>query len=424
VAAGAFERRYERAGTNLKLTDALPRLRLSSTSRGSVRHTQLTSAAENSMHLVAQPLMTTTTHPASKSDDVLHSAEELHQINPLEDSRWDGFVDRHPRASLFHSSAWLRAIRTTYGYQPAGFTWSAPFEKLRGAILFCEVNSWLTGKRLVSLPFSDHCEPLMADDFESRELLQSLEKRLSASDWSYIEVRPLKLRQLAGPDWRDSANYFFHELDLRPDLATLFRNFHRSCAQRKIRRAEREGLVYREGASESFLDKFYRLLVITRKRHYIPPQPRIWFRNLMNNFGDALKIRLVFKGDQAVAGMLTIRHKGTLYYKNGGSDARFHHLGGMHLLFWNSIQDAKDQGLTTLDFGRVDADQPGLITFKERWGATSSPLHYYRFSPGKSSVHAFDPASKLQRRAISKFCSLSPACVLPICGSLLYKHIG
>ncbi|MGH9717550.1 MAG: lipid II:glycine glycyltransferase FemX [Candidatus Acidiferrales bacterium] len=259
---------------------------------------------------------------------------------------------------------------------------------------------------------------------DSRSVLSALGHRLAAARWGYIEIRPLNPGYPDAARWHTSATYQFHRLDLRPDLATLFRNFHHSSTQRKIRRAERDGLAYREGSNESLLDDFYRLLVVTRKRHNIPPQPRRWFRTLMDAFGDDLKIRLARKGDQAVAGMLTIRHKDTLYYKNGGSDARFHNLGGMHLLFWNSIQDAKSQGLVTLDFGRVDIDQPGLITFKNRWGATSTPLHYYRYSPGKVPVHTFDPASKFQRRAINRFCSLSPSFLLPACGSFLYKHIG
>lgn len=373
----------------------------------------------------ALQIMAATTNPAAQSRGLVDppNRREVYRFDPLADKRWDAFVSRHPRASLFHSSAWLRALQKTYGYQPVAFSWPAPGEALQGAILFCEVDSWLTGRRLVSLPFSDHCDPLLSDA-DYRPLLSALENKLSAARWRYIEVRPLNSGDPDSASWHSSATYHFHRLDLRPDLDTLFRGFHHSSTQRKIRRAEREGLEYREGSSESLFNDFYRLLVVTRKRHSIPPQPRKWFRNLMEAFGEDLKFRLAFKGNRAVAGMLTIRHKDTLYYKNGGSDARFHSLGGMHLLFWNSIQDAKGQGLASLDFGRVDTDQPGLITFKNRWGAVASPLHYYRFSPGKLPVHAFDPANTFQRRAINVFCSISPSFLLPACGSLLYRHIG
>ncbi|MGA9882417.1 MAG: GNAT family N-acetyltransferase [Candidatus Acidiferrales bacterium] len=352
------------------------------------------------------------------------ASQNLHRFDALEDNRWTELVEQHPQASVFHSVAWLRALRDTYGYKPIGFTWSSPVERLQDAMLFCEVDSWLTGRRLVSLPFSDHCDSLVQDTQNALALLSAVQNTVSESQWRYVEIRPLHCGELVGPAWHTSASYCFHRLDLRPALGTLFRNFHQSSIQRKIRRAEREGLTYRESSGRFLLDPFYRLLVVTRKRHYIPPQPRNWFVNLLQNFGDALKIRLAFKGDRAVAGMLTIRHKDTLFYKYGGSDTQYHRLGAMHLLYWNAIQDAKNQGLAALDLGRSDAGQTGLITFKSRWGAEARPLNYHRFSPSGNSAHAFDPAGGIKMLAIKRLCSLAPAFLLPSIGNLLYKHIG
>src|SRR6185295_20146121 len=82
-------------------------------------------------------------------------------IDPLRDSRWPDLIVRYPNASVFHTRGWLEALRSTYGYVPVAFTTSAPNENLTNAVLFCAVRSWLTGSRLVSLPFSDHCEPLV-----------------------------------------------------------------------------------------------------------------------------------------------------------------------------------------------------------------------------------------------------------------------
>src|SRR5271166_4816066 len=91
-------------------------------------------------------------------------------IEPLTDPRWETFLQQHPRASMFHSLAWLRALRRTYGFPSIAFTTSQDDRKLENAIVFCRVESWMTGRRLVSLPFSDHCEPLV-DTQEDRELL-------------------------------------------------------------------------------------------------------------------------------------------------------------------------------------------------------------------------------------------------------------
>lgn len=256
-------------------------------------------------------------------------------------------------------------------------------------------------------------------------LVAAVEQELHKEKWRYIEMRPLEPVAIASPACVPTVTYSFHRLNLGPDLGTLFHTFHKNSTQRKIRRAEREGLTYQEGSAESLLDAFYRLLIITRRRHRLPPQPRNWFRNLMACFGEALKIRIALKGDRPVAGMLTLRYKDTLVYKNGCSDARFNKLGGMHLLYWRSIQDAKNSGLRSFDLGRSDAHQAGLITFKSRWGAFQSTLTYVRYAASGNPAHVFDPNSRdWKMRMMKRVFSHAPSSVLPVLGSLLYKHVG
>ncbi len=84
----------------------------------------------------------------------------LYQVDPIQDTRWAELVKRHPAASVFHTIGWLSALQYTYGYDPVAFTTSPPDAPLKNALVFCQINSWLTGRRMVSLPFSDHCEPL------------------------------------------------------------------------------------------------------------------------------------------------------------------------------------------------------------------------------------------------------------------------
>src|SRR5215467_14482639 len=88
------------------------------------------------------------------------SGAGCYQLDPIKDLRWAALVEKHPHASVFHSVAWLQALRNTYGYEPVVFTTSPPHAELTNAMVFCRIESWLTGRRLVSLPFSDHCEPL------------------------------------------------------------------------------------------------------------------------------------------------------------------------------------------------------------------------------------------------------------------------
>lgn len=352
-------------------------------------------------------------------------SKAVYELNPLTDLRWDGLLERHPGASVFHSRPWLEALRKTYGYEPIAYTTSNPEEPLRDGLVFCRVESWLTGRRLVSLPFSDHCEPLVQDTADLKAFIRMLRKKLQAERWRYVEMRPLESFGSVTPLPHGSVKYILHRLDLKPDIQALFRAFHKDSIQRKIKRAAREGLTHQTGTTEAILDAFYRLLTITRRRHGVPPQPKIWFRNLIECFGPALQICVAFSGRRPVAGMLTLRHKNTLVYKYGASDVRFNRLGSMHSLYWESIQRAKALGLEVFDLGRADLEQIGLIAFKSRWGAIQSNLTYFRFSLSESPTHAFEPSSARWKTSVAKSVfAHTPTWILPGLGDLLYRHIG
>jgi CelD/BcsL family acetyltransferase involved in cellulose biosynthesis len=347
----------------------------------------------------------------------------VYLIDPVQDSRWTEFLDRHPLASVFDTAGWLEALRRTYGYDPFFLTTSAPGTELANGLPLCRVKSWLLGSRLVSLPFSDHCEPLVDRPEDLSQILSFLAQEVRRGKWKYAEVRPWKSALPADANagsFRAMQTYCFHKLDLSPSLEELFRRFHTSCVQRPIRRAEREEVRYEEGTSESLLVKFYRLLLLTRRRHGMPPQPLAWFQNLIGCLGRHVTIHVAAKNGQPIASILTLSFKKTIVYKYGCSDAQYHRLGGMPFLFWKTIQKAKEMALEEFDLGRSDAENSGLITFKDRLGASRSTLTYYRYPWDGTRLSADD--WKLQ--AAKQVLEHMPAPVLTIAGRLLYKHFG
>lgn len=347
------------------------------------------------------------------------AASCAYEIDPLRDSRWSGLVDNHPQASVFHSPRWLTALKAVYGYEPAAVTTCPPGSPLTNGLVFCRVKSWLTGRRLVSLPFSDHCDPLIRSSGELDVLLVHLKQQITQEKWKYFEIRPISFEPSVRTELGQFVTYYFHKLDLGPGTDQLFHNFHKDCVQRKIRRAERERLEYKEGASEDLLQKFYHLLVMTRRRQYLPPQPLAWFRGLVAAFGEDLKIRVASKDGIPVASILTLSHKKTMVYKYGCSNVAFNNLGGTALLFWKTIQDGKERGFEELEMGRSDVDNHGLVAFKERWGASRKSISYWTY-PKKESTEVSVWNKKMSRKIVS----VIPDLALEAVGNLLYKHVG
>jgi hypothetical protein len=226
---------------------------------------------------------------------------DVYTVNPLTDPRWETLVARHPCASVFHERGWLAALAETYGYEPVVLCGASADQQLSSGIVFCRISSWITGTRLVSLPFSDHCDPLVGDVAEFDFVLGHLQKQSRKRNYKYIEVRALAPFVTANSGLRESVSFCLHVLDLRDDLSRIFRGFHKDCVQRKIRRAEREGLFCETGTSEESIREFYRLLVRTRKRHNLLPQPFAWFKNLAKLMGDRLTIRIARKAFRLLA---------------------------------------------------------------------------------------------------------------------------
>lgn len=364
-------------------------------------------ASENSSRVIAS-----SRNGASKGSGALHI------IDPVTDRRWDDLVATHPNASVFHHSGWLRALGATYGYKAVVVTNAAPGEPLREAVPFCIVDSWITGTRLVSLPFADHCEPLLNSSDVPAALAAFLRAECDQNRWKYIELRPLKMDAGENSLLAPASSYWFHTLDLTASIEDIFRRFDKDSLQRRIRRAERENLAYEKGRSEQLLNEFCGLLVMTRRRHQSLPQPRAWFRNLAKNLGENLQIRVARKDGSPIAALLTLRFRNTAVYKYGCSNERYHHLAAMPLLFWKLIEESKAEGIEQLDFGRTDLGHDSLVRFKDNFGTARRQITYLRYpvtQPGRSVT---------SWSGLRRVCSLMPDAALSLAGRLAYRHMG
>jgi hypothetical protein len=329
-------------------------------------------------------------------------------------------VLKHARASVFHTPAWLEALRRTYAYESFAFTTCAPNSELQDGVVFCCIDSILTGRRLVSVPFSDHCEPLVDDPERLQHLLASLHDNPGTQRFRYVEMRPVSSPLEAARGFEKANTFWFHKIDLDLNLQELFRRFHRDGVQRKVLRAERENLSYQNGRSETLLKNFYDLLLLTRRRQQLPPQPLNWFRNLIDCLGDSLTIRVACKNGRPVASILTLHYRDVVVYKYGCSDATQNHLGGTQLLFWRAIEEAKADGAREFDLGRSDCDNLGLITFKDRLGSARSVLTYWRYpgrAPGKRQ-------SAWVMRMSRWILANMPDALLTATGQVIYRHLG
>jgi len=133
-----------------------------------------------------------------------------------------------------------------------------------------------------------------------------------------------------------------------------------------------------------------------------------------------LTIHLASKDRRPLGGIITLTHGDSLVYKYGVSDATFHRWGTMPLLFWSVIRQAKGAGIQQIDLGRSDLEDTGLITFKDRLGATRSTLTHLRYG---APNRRFVKDGRLTRAA-GALLARTPGKMFVGAGKVLYRHIG
>src|SRR6516164_1241950 len=84
-------------------------------------------------------------------------------IDPLRQSQWDTWIAARPDGSFFQGSAWARVLQETYGHRPVYFC-KFGSDRLQSLLPIFEVTSRISGRRGVSLPFTDYCLPLRGNE--------------------------------------------------------------------------------------------------------------------------------------------------------------------------------------------------------------------------------------------------------------------
>jgi CelD/BcsL family acetyltransferase involved in cellulose biosynthesis len=341
--------------------------------------------------------------------------ERLLVVNPLEYPNWDTLVSSHRESSFFHGTAWARVLSATYGHSPNYFC-EISDGRLHRLLPVMEVSSALTGRRGVSLPFSDFCAPLSEDG----PLFEAAMEYGRERKWRYLECRD------RNDYWRSesvaSVAFHGHILELECSEDTLFKRLD-SGVRRGIRKAQNEGLRVQFSASQEAVREFFALHCLTRQRHGLPPQPFRFFESiaryvLAEGQGFVATARL---GQKPLAASVFFHSGSEAIYKFGASDYAFQKLRPNNLVMWEAIKRSAANGFARLHLGRTSIANEGLRQFKRGFGAREEKIEYRRYDFEKRSfVSSTDRADTL----INKVFRCLPLGVLRLAGEIIYPHLS
>jgi CelD/BcsL family acetyltransferase involved in cellulose biosynthesis len=349
-------------------------------------------------------------------------------IDPLTDPRWEAFVEEHPQAGFFHSASWLEVVQRAYGYQPAHLAYQKG-GSLRGILPLVLVNSRLTGKRLVSLPFSGPAGPVgsetavealvaaavrrTADLGRTYLTIESRDDRAELHNSGFARHQPLVCSLLSGLG--DASNTWMRKSSKR--------------LRRYVSQARANGVSTRPSHDPSDLRAFYRLHTQTHRKFGLPPQPYSLFEEMWNVLkpGDRLWLFVTSRGSKVITAQLCFGFKdvfGALYVGIDYSSLRYH---PVKLTDWTSIEFASSRGYKEFDFLQSDVSNAGLRWYKRSFGAVEVAVSRYSYPRAggvtalKSElVHGQSALSRLARATIRRM----PSPGLELLGRVVFKHMG
>src|SRR5437667_951717 len=257
----------------------------------------------------------------------------------LADSSLSTFIEQQTKDSLYYSQAWLDLITKLYGYSVISLTTSNTSGQASGFLPLCFMQSPLTGRRLVALPFSDVCPLLAVDDSSANDLIEQAICLAQEKKVKYLELRTgVNEVAIKRSDLVEGNLYVRWLMPLTADPDTVWSGL-RKPVQHQIKKSRKLGVQVRTAQSREDMAEYYQLHLQTRsKKHGMPAQPQRFFFELWDAFAPSGAMQLLLAEYQgtAIAGIILLASGTTIRYAYGASDERYLNLAPNNLLIWTA----------------------------------------------------------------------------------------
>lgn len=331
----------------------------------------------------------------------------------LSDRRWSTFVSSRPAVNAFHHAGWVTAVADCYRFRPLALT------LIRDGAVVAGVPAIELGRgrrrRWVSLPFTDWCEPLLAEGVMEQEFAAALDDMRRSAGLARIELRS----GIAATCGHPVPCGYVHELSLAADPDSIRPAFHQ-LRRRMLARAAKRGIVSRTSLERSDLcSVFFGLHVTTRRRLGVPVQPRrlfelIWERSIASGNGF---VQIAYLEDTPIAAGIFLTSARRVTAKFLARDDTYAADGAMDALLWGAMRWGCENGRDVFDFGRTEVQHESLRRFKLSWGTTEKELNYTVFSAEPPS-----PSHERSNAALAALIRRSPEWVARALGHAAYRY--
>lgn len=304
---------------------------------------------------------------------------DVRVLSPDQVDAYDAFVAAAPSATVYHCRAWMNFLAEAFGAVPQTLVaWDG--DRLAGLLPLMLKRHPLSGRRLVSLPYSHRVAPL-GDPAALEALWQAASARADSLGCA------LELRGAVPERWHGGQTFPFVNttVSLPGSHQALWSQIAKKTRY-QIKQAERnQEMSTREAVTDEDMAVVDYLMAANRRNLGSATYQKGFFRMMRDHLGRSIRILLCLVDKRPVAVFIWSLYGKSAIYHYGASlpEQDLLRLRPNNLLFWTVLREAQAAGAVTCDFGTSLPSQAGLIWFKESWGGQTQPLAHVTVRRGQ-----------------------------------------
>jgi len=342
---------------------------------------------------------------------------------------WSDYLGASGAGTVYHTLEWRAVLEGVFHYE----THYSVCRNERGACVgilpLAFVKSWITGNRVVSLPFSQYGGPLVSDAQALECIVRHLREYLNHG-FEYVRFRPRD--QL---DEHNSADSGLKSLDyytrcVIPLADRSEQDVRKSILKsrdirRRINASSKEGIVVEIWKNSGEMDRMRDLMFQTCKKHGVPPYPPGLIKSISELFAAKRKavIFVARLSGRIIATLVlfTVNKEGTYGYNF--SDTKYLGFHPNHALLWAAIEWSIRNGLSAFDLGISSPQDNQLLLFKRRWGGSEFKVRDYFIASKDKSILPDRRASMKYKSATIAWRFLVPSYFASRLGPAILSHL-
>ncbi|MDD5178460.1 MAG: GNAT family N-acetyltransferase [Candidatus Nanoarchaeia archaeon] len=350
---------------------------------------------------------------------------QITEFNKGYETLWNDYLDKNPRASIFHTLEWKEIIEEVYKFKPLYFL-AMENNEVKGIICSFLTSSIIFGKKIVSTPFNFYNQPLFENEEAGKLLINKLKEIGKKEKVKYIEIKALEDLSIQDSEMQKNAHYFISNLKLEDTEEKTEAKYYDRLRKnlRTLRRnAEKNNIKVSFSESEDDLKQFHNTLVkIYRDKHNMICQPYSLYKNMKEKFKERFKLLVAKQKDKVIGGMILFFFKNQAVYAYGASDLKYKTLSPGTVLVDYAIKHCSKSRYKTLDFGVTSQHQTELLNFKQNWGTTEHKMPYYYIPITQKEINPPDYYTYMKN--LRKPFKYVPLPIIKIASPIITRQLG